>query len=788
MSIQAPILNSVLSPAVQSNEKITLKVQYRLSRGISEAIAKQYAVNFLFKTVPLNTVLVVQTRIIKHQVGEYILLEISNEKFTPGESYKIQMQFIGGTEGYWSTPATFKVAAQPRIVIEHDNIVSSSNYRGIFQASILDNSESIQSSKFILKDYTGNIIEESEEIIHNSLNDGPVNEQSKHYNPSEYSTIIQTETYTFISELKHLLKYQVIWRVITNSGLEIETEPLEIIQIEELEPDYILVLEAVPDEDNGIIDGYLRYWDKDMKDYAECIDLIFGNYILLRSSSKDNYQTWQEMSRMTINSLHLDGVNNRYSRKFFQDFSVESNIAYRYALQQYTGEYSSKKIKSNTVVINYEHLYLFDEERQLNLKYNPKISTYKTNILETKQDTIGGKYPYIFRNGSVMYKEFSVNALLSYQADSLNLFGLSEKDIEARPYNPSLSNENIQSEKIYREEVVKWLNNGQPKYLKSSTEGLTKIYVMNVSLTPDDTLGRMLYTISFTGYEIGESDELVFNLPNINLTSSNETLIASPFDYSNGDFCFWYSDPLGEIKVKNLVLSEIDQLSKVVIYTPSSDYPLEIVVGQAGLKIDNLEFNCIEIYHPQLEQNYYMNNGSSEDYSAGVKTPWISYIIEETPELTDETPNNGISQVVDMSLSQEVIIATVDLDTIIHNYSETYNDFINENQEIKVHEVLQNIIDSDYHNGAHHAKYSTFIQLQFIPISTDWKAINSEGKLIEETSYIKMKESISDKDYQTVQIRHSLNLENLQLAELNIGSNIQVHCAFRGVYYNLKEE
>ena len=37
-------------------------------------------------------------------------------------------------------------------------------------------------------------------------------------------------------------------------------------------------------------------------------------------------------------------------------------------------------------------------------------------------DTIGGKYPFIFRNDQVEYKEFPIAGLISYQMDENNLF------------------------------------------------------------------------------------------------------------------------------------------------------------------------------------------------------------------------------------------------------------------------------------------------------------------------------------------------------------------------------
>jgi hypothetical protein len=56
---------------------------------------------------------------------------------------------------------------------------------------------------------------------------------------------------------------------------------------------------------------------------------------------------------------------------------------------------------------------LFDGKRQLKIKYNPKVSVFKNNILENKVNTIGSKFPFIFRNGTVKYKEFAISGLIS---------------------------------------------------------------------------------------------------------------------------------------------------------------------------------------------------------------------------------------------------------------------------------------------------------------------------------------------------------------------------------------
>jgi hypothetical protein len=77
---------------------------------------------------------------------------------------------------------------------------------------------------------------------------------------------------------------------------------------------------------------------------------------------------------------------------------------------------------SKIIHIDYEDIYLSDEDHLLRVCFNPNISTFKPTILESKLETIGSKYPYMFRNGIVNYKEFAITGLISYLMDSDNVF------------------------------------------------------------------------------------------------------------------------------------------------------------------------------------------------------------------------------------------------------------------------------------------------------------------------------------------------------------------------------
>jgi hypothetical protein len=122
-------------------------------------------------------------------------------------------------------------------------------------------------------------------------------------------------------------------------------------------------------------------------------------------------------------------------------------------------------------------------------------------------DTIGSKHPFIFRNGNVNYKEFPISGLISLVSDPNERFmkGIQTGNLTAlRTDTPAaeapdkvegmLTADNIQREREFKLKVLDWLNNGKPKLFKSPAEGNYIVRLMNTSLTPNDTLGRMLHT------------------------------------------------------------------------------------------------------------------------------------------------------------------------------------------------------------------------------------------------------------------------------------------------------
>ena len=184
-------------------------------------------------------------------------------------------------------------------------------------------------------------------------------------------------------------------------------------------------------------------------------------------------------------------------------------------MQQYNeASIYSNRIYAEDVTAYFEDAFLFDGNRQLRIRFNPKISSFKTNYLDTKKTTLGSQYPFIFRNGAVAYKEFPINGLISYAVDNEQFF-CSREDLlmpDNWQFTTDITDENIAYERRFKLEVMDWLNNGDLKLFKSPTEGNYLVRLMNINLTPVDQVSRMLHNFTCTASEVA-----TFNIDNLTL-------------------------------------------------------------------------------------------------------------------------------------------------------------------------------------------------------------------------------------------------------------------------------
>lgn len=248
------------------------------------------------------------------------------------------------------------------------------------------------------------------------------------------------------------------------------------------------------DEENGSIILYFKL--------AKANDII-----IRRSSSRQGYLKYDELITLTPSATDI----SKGSLFGWADQSVESGVFYKY---QIMNSAKNAVVETDPVMVLFDNAYLLTKRKQLTLKYDTKISSYKETVLESVTNTIGGTYPFVRQNGNVRYKQFSLSGLISKIADSNDLFGTEDEILatqwqnsydEQRKEHRILPQNDYVLEREFREQVLQFLTDGKPKLFKSLTEGNMLVVLQGVSLSPNEVLGRLIYTFSATAYEVADT-------------------------------------------------------------------------------------------------------------------------------------------------------------------------------------------------------------------------------------------------------------------------------------------
>lgn len=293
------------------------------------------------------------------------------------------------------------------------------------------------------------------------------------------------------------------------------------------------------------IDIYLQ--ENDEQGYIEAAvstkDLIPGSYILLRASSLDDFATWKDIhlfqkgidnqelvewikkehseSAMDGNpwqnfqDSYIENENKAETEKqelyIYRDYTVQGGVLYKYKIQNYGkgGIRSLESGASEAALCYFDYMFLGDKDFQLKIKFDGNLSSPKKNILESKTDTIGGKYPIIRRNGNTQYESFQISGIISAFGDENEFYDSSWKEgleWKSQYYDKyGISNmRDFVGEKSYRDKVNEFLHNGQIKLFRSMQEGNFLVRLMDISFTPNQQLGRLIGSFQATAYQIAD--------------------------------------------------------------------------------------------------------------------------------------------------------------------------------------------------------------------------------------------------------------------------------------------
>lgn len=610
-------------------------------------------------------------------------------KLNPGQSYKIQLAYINtnGIVGYYSTVGIAKCTTKPAVYIKgfEDNLVgiNKTNFIGVYSQKEKndDITEKVYSYRFKVYDENGNIFADSREQLHNSINDTELNESY--------------DSFELNKELQKNKNYFIQYFITTINNYQSSSRTYQIVNRETIDPELKASLIAEMDENNG----FVRINLKGVKDKATGVEVpATGAFALLRSSSEDNFNSWNTILKFKL-------IGETPSRELYKDFTVEHGFSYQYAIQQYSDETEvrSNKILSNVIQSIFEDSFLYSNGQLLKIRFNPKVSNFKINTLESKTDTIGSQYPYIFRNGNTYYHEFPISGLISYLMDEDHLFIGKLGDDEIKDFTSTdLTNYNINIERQFKTKVLEFLTDGEPKLFKSPTEGNFIVRLLNVSLSPEDKLGRMLHSFSGTAYEI---DKISFDNLTVYGFIDAEPKESEILKWDSITFDGWYKIKgyINDLNIYNEYLKRNDLSAKDrLIYEANKQNCLDSINYYVGL-------------YPIYELLY---NQNTQSYSLSIKD-----ILSNSPAITIRfegfTP--GDKFIID---GEEIVIGITGAYLIDH-VAPIYNIKIG---ELSDSGLSQGTITYSYY-GKQNSKFDTVADIQIADLPLD-QYYGTEGNIL----------------------------------------------------------
>lgn len=580
-----PVIESTIHACYNENGMVKLTIPFSMNRAVSQAQVGGFEIKIktvqtgtvLYTLKTFNP-----TNYKMDEIESYVIFYLNDvtKKMKVGQFYKIQLayievdtskkqqyynslingaitlekyeQFVGalGITGYYSSIGTTKYTTKPTVRINDfkENSLNNftNNYIGYYDQTNGDNSERVYSYRFDIYNLKNEIIASSGECLHNSSTD----------TNADWSV----DNYFTGKDLPYDVIHKIQYTVTTANKMVVTSPKYRIIQRETIMPEIDVDLKIKQNFDNGYIDILLEphkdfyvqraidistknnssQWLDKIKTikeqgfnddqaavlYANRANLTSiinttssknctGSFLLSRASEDSEFSDWEPLCKIKFYEQVPEGF-------VYRDFTTIQGKKYIYSLQQYndSGLYS-KRLKSQLITADFEDAFLYDGEKQLKIKYNAKMTKFTDTVLEAKQDTIGGKYPHIFRNGQVNYYEFPLGGLISYFMDEEHLF-MSEQELITDEKTINYTTDNIAQERLFKIAVLKWLNNGKPKLFRSPTEGNFIVRLIKVSLSPEQKLGRLLHNFSSTAYEIMDCTN--FNLQLLKIIDLTEDI------------------------------------------------------------------------------------------------------------------------------------------------------------------------------------------------------------------------------------------------------------------------
>lgn len=195
---------------------------------------------------------------------------------------------------------------------------------------------------------------------------------------------------------------------------------------------------------------------------------------------------------------------NLSTSKVEYDTLIEDGIQYIYEIVQ------SGSRQEFTYVPKFAGTLLIDKDNIFYIEYNAKVSGFKYNLTEVVTPTLGAQFPFVRKSGNTKYRTFNIEGIISWLGIKNDTYNISDSiSATARnnfTYVIDLPEDNYQKylTKENKNKVIEFLLNGKPKLFKSSGEGLAIVSLTGVGFSPNEQLGREVYSFSAVATEIAK--------------------------------------------------------------------------------------------------------------------------------------------------------------------------------------------------------------------------------------------------------------------------------------------
>lgn len=431
------------------------------------------------------------------QINQYYKVQIrftSADAPTPPDSAAIDKWLVDNVDYFseWSTVCLVRAISQPILTLQ--NLSSSSGEEGpsvgittntldiVGSLTFKDSQESDSLSSYQIKLYDED---------NNLLTDSGIIYTSAYNNPNEIN-------YTLKYTLENGSAYTVTIDIATNNYYY-QTFTYNIIVIQTHENPLNALVVAENEKESGRIKLTIA---------STTTDTFQGSVIIRRTSNRSNFTIWEDIYTRVYPTKELINFT-------WYDCTVESGIWYNYSVQKkdVSGQRGEETYIEKPVLAYFEDMFLNAEKQQLRIRYNPAVSTMRQNVSEARAETLGSQYPIIRRNGYINYRSLNISGLITALDDFKDIF-TSKEELYGKEatslYDDYNEEERITEyndyilEREFREKVITFLYKDNIKLLRTLTEGNVLVKLMNISLAPQTTLGRMIYSFSAEAYEVAE--------------------------------------------------------------------------------------------------------------------------------------------------------------------------------------------------------------------------------------------------------------------------------------------